>query len=48
MANTTKGYIGRIGNSGAQIVQAPNAKQGKKGNGKVIKGNDLRTGKGGK
>lgn len=46
MANVTKGYIGRIGNGGAQVVQAPNAKQAKKGKGKVIKGTDLRTGRG--
>lgn len=46
MANTTKGYIGRISNSGAQVVTAPAAKQGKKGTGKTIKGTDLRAGKG--
>ena len=46
MANVTKGYIGRISNSGAQVVQAPNAKQGKKGTGKVKTGTDLRTGRG--
>jgi hypothetical protein len=46
VANTTKGYIGRISNSGAQVVTAPAAKQGKKGTGKTIKGTDLRAGKG--
>ena len=46
MANTTKGYIGRIGNGGAQVIEAPNAKQGKKGKTKVVRGSDLRSGKG--
>lgn len=43
-----KGYIGRIKNSGTQVVNAPHQNKGKSGQGKVIKGNDLRTGKGGK
>lgn len=46
MANTTKGYIGRIGNGGAQEVKAPAAKPAKKGNKSVIRGNDLRNGRG--
>lgn len=45
MANSTKGYIGKIGNGGAQVVEAPNAKQGKKGKTTVVRGGDLRTGK---
>ena len=48
MADNKKGYIGRMSNAGAQVVKAPNQVQGKKGTGKVIRGNDLRTGKGGK
>ena len=44
----TKGYIGRISNGGSQVVQAPNAKQAKKGRAKVMRGTDLRNGKGGK
>lgn len=44
MANVTKGYIGRIKNSGAQVVEAPNSGKGKKGDSKIKKGNDLRTG----
>lgn len=43
-----KGYIGKINNGGAQVVQAPNQTKGKKGTGKVTKGTDLRSGKGGK
>lgn len=46
MANVTKGYIGKIKNQGAQVVDAPNQSKGKKGSGKVIRGNDLRAGKG--
>ena len=40
MAN---GYIGKVSHSGVQKVTAPTT--GKKGNGTVKKGNDLRTGK---
>lgn len=40
-----KGYAGRIQNSGSQKVQAPLAGNGKKGNGTVKTGSDLRTGK---
>lgn len=43
-----KGYIGRISNGGAQVVQAPNAKGAKKGKSTVVRGTDLRAGKGGK
>lgn len=42
MAN---GYIGKVSHSGVQKVTAPNPATGKKGNGTVKKGNDLRTGK---
>lgn len=48
VANTTKGYIGRVSNGGAQIVKAPAQDKGKKGNSRVIRGSDLRNGKGGK
>jgi len=36
-----KGYIGKIGNAGVQVVEAP-YKSKKKAKSKVIKGNDLR------
>ncbi len=39
------GYIGKIKNSGSQKVTAPVSSKTKKGNGTVIKGNDLRSGK---
>lgn len=39
------GYIGRIGNTGAQYVQAPVKPVSSKGKTVVKKGNDLRTGK---
>ena len=39
------GYIGKIGNSGTQVVQAPLNGNGKKGSGSVRKGEDLRSGK---
>ncbi len=42
MANN--GYIGKIGNSGTQVVQAPISNT-QKGNGAVRKGEDLRGGK---
>jgi len=48
LANTTKGYIGKIKNAGAQVVNAPNQVKGPKGTGKVTRGSDLRAGKGGK
>lgn len=38
------GYKGKVSNSGAQRVQAPNASGGKPKGGKVMQGNDLRTG----
>ena len=41
------GYVGRISNSGPQVVKAPNQSVGPD-KGKVKTGNDLRTGKGGK
>lgn len=40
-----KGYIGKIGNSGAQKVTAPLANVGGKGKSAVKRGDDLRTGK---
>lgn len=39
-----KGYIGKIKNSGAQVVKAP-YKTAKKAKAKAIKGNDLRNGR---
>ena len=45
MANTTKGYIGKIKNGGAQVVQAPNQVKGGKGKSQVTRGKDLRAGK---
>lgn len=39
-------YIGRIKNSGTQFIRAPFAADGKKGKSSVIKGKDLRNGKG--
>lgn len=42
------GYVGQIANQGAQEVKAPAAKPPKKGESSVIKGSDLRSGKGGK
>ena len=39
------GYVGKISNSGAQVVKAPN-QEVKKGTGKVKTGTDLRAGKG--
>lgn len=41
-----KGYTGKIKNSGTQVVDAPHQNKGKGGQSKVIKGDDLRTGKG--
>lgn len=41
----TKGYAGRIGNSGAQKVTAPHANGAKKGKSTVKTGEDLRSGK---
>ena len=43
MADTKKGYTGRIANTGSQVVKAP-AQSAKKGAGKVKTGADLRTG----
>ena len=40
-----KGYIGKIGNTGAQVIKAPVATNNKKGTATVKTGNDLRTGK---
>ena len=48
MMDKEKGYVGRIKNSGAQVVKAPNQVKGSKGTSQVIRGTDLRTGKGGK
>lgn len=45
MANTTKGYIGKIKNGGAQVVQTPNQSKGDKGKSQVTRGKDLRAGK---
>lgn len=42
------GYAGKIGHGGSQKVEAPLKDTTKNVGGKVIKGNDLRTGKGGK
>lgn len=39
------GYIGKIKNSGSQVVKAPVNPGNKSGKGSVKKGNDLRTGK---
>lgn len=44
MANQNP-YVGKITNTGAQIVKSPMAKQGNKGNTKTSTGNDLRSGK---
>lgn len=41
----SKSYAGKITSVGAQKVQAPIANKGKKGDGKVKTGTDLRTGK---
>lgn len=40
-----KSYIGRVGNTGPQMVKAPVSAGTKKGNGSVKKGEDLRSGK---
>ena len=45
MADKKSGYIGSIQNTGAQKVKAPVATSGKKGNGTVKTGTDLRGGK---
>lgn len=45
MADNKNPYAGKIKNTGAQVVQAPYAEKGKKGETKIIKGNDLRSGK---
>lgn len=42
-ANRGKGYIGRIGNTGAQRVEAPIANNANKGKTIVKTGDDLRT-----
>lgn len=43
-----KGYIGRIGNTGTQSVEAPvKPAGGGKGKGIIHKGGDLRAGRGG-
>ena len=42
------GYKGKIENSGVQVVKAPSQSKGKTPSGKVTRGSDLRTGKGGK
>ncbi len=38
-----KGYIGKIGNTGTQKVQAPHALKATKGKSTVKRGDDLRT-----
>ena len=40
-----EGYIGRIGNGGPQVVNAPNQVKAPRGKTVVKTGNDLRTGK---
>lgn len=40
------GYVGKISNGGSQVVKAPAQVPAKKGQGKVQKGKDLRTGGG--
>lgn len=45
--NSKSAYIGRVGNTGTQVVKAPIAPKGGKGKAIVHKGNDLRV-KGGK
>ena len=45
MAGKNCGYAGKISNSGAQVVKAPFSGDGKKGNGTVKTGNDLRSSK---
>lgn len=47
MADGTRGYAGKIQNTGAQKVKAPFASGAKKGKSTVRTGGDLRT-KGGK
>ena len=44
MADTSKGYAGRIANTGSQVVKAPD-QSARKSTGKVKTGKDLRTGK---
>jgi len=39
-----KGYAGRIGHSGVQVVKAPHPGESKKGKSTVKTGTDLRTG----
>jgi len=39
-----KGYVGKIGNTGAQVVKAP-SQSVKKGTGRVKNGSDLRSGR---
>lgn len=43
--NCANGYVGRIKNSGTQVVKAPNQSKGNSGKSKVHNGTDLRTGK---
>lgn len=40
-----KGYAGRIGNGGSQVVKAPNQVKRGRDTGKVIRGGDLRDGR---
>lgn len=44
MANQNP-YVGKITNSGGQVIKSPLAKQGKKGTTKANTGTDLRSGK---
>ncbi|MGN1120725.1 MAG: hypothetical protein ACI4RV_00075 [Eubacteriales bacterium] len=39
------GYVGNIGHGGSQVVKAPLPGDGKRGNGTVKTGDDLRGGK---
>ena len=40
-----KNYAGRIGNTGAQFVRAPEQPGRKKSSGRIVRGEDLRTGR---
>lgn len=46
--NGKRGYEGRISHSGAQEVKAPFSVGGKAKGGNVLRGDDLRAGRGGK
>lgn len=40
------GYVGKLGHGGTQVIDAPAVKKDSRKKGTVIKGEDLRTGKG--